>query len=394
MTDVIKKRRFKITNSILLIIVIGICIYIAEIQGWINVYNEGQLSLVESDTILTLDAKEKAYIGVNNKQIYKITTDGIVAYDFDKQEIWSDTLSLSNIIVKQRTPYIAVGSKDGKSITLFTDKGRQAEITTTNPIIYFSVNQEGSIVTIEENEKSHIVTAYDQNGRFICNRTSFIENDGYPIVAEISPSSELLLINYIDVNEPQVVSTLIGIDMTDKQTEQLDNIKYGIKQKDNLIYAIEFINKNTWVSLGDKKTTWYDTKGNEQTTKNDLYAVFTPYIMEMSKYGDGYLPLIISEKPTQNIIHRQDQLVYLDSKGQELFNLELEEGAESFYSDASGVIYKSGGSFKGYDRLGNNIFEYRPTLDVNKVIYSTALKKGIAINKEKVILLTPKKEKK
>lgn len=393
MTDVVKKRRFKITNIILLIIVIGICMYIAEVQGWTNLYNKGQVDLVESETLLTLDVKERAFIGVNNKQIYKITNDGIKAYDFDKQEIWSDTLSLNNIIVKQRTPYIAVGSKDGKSVILFNDKGRQAEITTNNPIIYFSVNQEGSIVTIEEGEKSHIVTAYDQSGRFICNRTSFIENDGYPIVAELSPSSELLLINYINVNEPQVVSTLIAIDVTDKHTEQLDNIKYGIKQKDNLIYAIEFINKNTWVSIGDKKITWYDVKGNEKKTNSGIYAVFTPYVMEMSKYGDGYLPLIISEKPTQNIIHRQDQLVYLDSKGEELFKLEIEEGAESFYSDSSVVVYKSGTSFKGYDRLGNNIFEYKPTLDVNRVIYSTVLNKGIAINKEKVILLTPTKEK-
>ena len=394
MTDVIKKRRFKITNIILLIIVMGIFVYIAELQGWINIHNEGQATLIESDTILTLDTKEKTYVGVNNKQIYKITTDGITAYDFDKQEIWSDTLSLNSIIVKQRTPYIAVVSKDGKSVILFNDKGRQTEITTTNPIIYFSVNQEGSMVTIEESEKSHTVTAYDKNGKFICKRTSFIENDGYPIVAEISPSSNLLLVSYININEPQVVSTLIGIDVTDKQTEQLDNIKYGIKQKDNLIYALEFINENTLVSVGDKKVTWYDTEGNEQTTKSNLYSVFTPYIMEMSKYGDGYLPLIISEKPAQNIIHRQDQLIYLNSKGQEIFKLQLKEGAESFYSDSSGVVYKSEGIFKGYDRLGNLIFEYSPTLDVSKVIYSTTLKRGIAINKEKVILLTPKKERK
>lgn len=84
----------------------------------------------------------------------------------------------------------------------------------------------------------------------------------------------------------------------------------------------------------------------------------------------------------------------MNSKGQEIFKLQLKEGAESFYSDSSGVVYKSEGIFKGYDRLGNLIFEYSPTLDVSKVIYSTTLKRGIAINKEKVILLTPKKERK
>ena len=167
---------------------------------------------------ITLDAKEKSYIGVNNKQIYKVTTDGIVTYDLDKQEIWSDTLSLNNIVVKQRTPYIAVGSKDGRSVDIFSDKGKQTEIVTTSPIVYFSINREGSVVTIEENEKSHIVTAYDKSGKFMCKRTSFIETDGYPIVAEISPDSGMLLISYVNVREPQVVSTLLGIDTKDKQT--------------------------------------------------------------------------------------------------------------------------------------------------------------------------------
>ena len=392
MAEVIKKHPFKLTNIILLVIVLGILIYIAELQGWINLHNAEEVTLVEKDVLITLDAKAKTYIGVNNKQIYKVTTDGITTYDFDKQEIWSDTLSLNNIIVKQRTPYIAVGSRDGKNISIFNEKGKQAEINTTSPIIYFSINEKGNVVTIEENEKSHVVTAHDADGKFICKRTSFIENDGYPIVAEISPDNTMLLVSYISINEPQVVSTLLVIDTQDKQTDQFDNIKYGIKQKGNLVYAIEFINNNTWISVGDKETIWYDLQGEQQAKKEELYAVFSPQVIEKSKYGQGYVPMIVSQKPTQNINHRQDQLLYFDVNGEETFRLELSEGAESFYWDANGVVYKSNGEFKGYDRLGNSTFTYRPTLDVSKVIYVPNLKKGIAVNKEKVILLKPKKE--
>ena len=392
MAEVIKKHPFKLTNIILLVIVLGILIYIAELQGWINLHNAEEVTLVEKDVLITLDAKAKTYIGVNNKQIYKVTTDGITTYDFDKQEIWSDTLSLNNIIVKQRTPYIAVGSRDGKNISIFNEKGKQAEINTTSPIIYFSINEKGNVVTIEENEKSHVVTAHDADGKFICKRTSFMENDGYPIVAEISPDNTMLLVSYISINEPQVVSTLLVIDTQDKQTDQFDNIKYGIKQKGNLVYAIEFINNNTWISVGDKETIWYDLQGEQQAKKEELYAVFSPQVIEKSKYGQGYVPMIVSQKPTQNINHRQDQLLYFDVNGEETFRLELSEGAESFYWDANGVVYKSNGEFKGYDRLGNSTFTYRPTLDVSKVIYVPNLKKGIAVNKEKVILLKPKKE--
>ena len=101
--------------------------------------------------------------------------------------------------------------------------------------------------------------------------------------------------------------------------------------------------------------------------------------------------MIISEKPTQNIVHRQDELAYFNHLGEKTVSIKLGGGAESIYADGDGVVIQLGNTFTGYDKLGNTIFEYIADTDVNKVIYVPSIKKGIAINKESVLLLTPKR---
>lgn len=389
----LNKKGHKWTNGILIIITLAIVLYVAYVKGFIPFGTTKLVELEVNKELLTLDIKEKSTIGVNEKQIYKVTNDGITSYNFEGEEIWSDTFSMSNFVIMQRKPYIAVGSKQGKHIILFSEKGRQAEIVTSNPIVYFSVNELGGIVTIENENNSYTVTAYDAFGKKLCWRTSFISTEGYPVAAELSPDNKLLLISYVSVDEPQVVSVIKAVDVEEREAEQQDNVKYGYKQTNNLVYDIEFISKDTWVSIGDKVIDWYDLEGNQKGTQSNLSAVFVPYLTKMTEHGLGYFPMILTEKPTQNIVHRQDEVAYFNDTGEKTFSLNLDGGVEYFYADEYGVTVQLGSVFSGYDKLGNPFFEYTATTDVSKVIYIPSLKKGIAVNKENVLLLTPKKEK-
>ncbi len=375
---------------ILVVIVSAILIYIAIKNGWIG-NNAKERVMVESEEFMTLDIKDNSYIGVNNKQVYKVTRDGIRAYDLDKQEVWSDTFSLSEVLVKQTDPYIAVGSKSGKSIYVFNEKGRQTEINTQSPVIYFDINQNGNVVTIQDEGSKHHVTAYSPTGQFLCTRTSFVEKDGYPIVAEISPKGDMLLISYISTNEPEVTSTIIGMSTKQNDSEELDNVMYGVTEKDNLVYSILFMSDNTWVSVGDKYANWYDKNGSHKIKKDDLYSIFVPRASSIGVFNEGFLPLIVTSKPVQSTVHQDEKLVVFDNRGEELFTHDIKEGANNLLVDKQMIIYETGGRYEGYNKLGNKIFTYSPTMDVSRVIYFPDLKKGIAINKEKVMLLSSKK---
>lgn len=382
----------KWTNIILAVITLAIIVYLAYMKGFISLGQNHNVQLEATVEMLSLEAKEKSVIGLCNKQIYKVTMDGITTYNFEGTQIWTDTFSMSNFAVKQKGDYIVVGERDGKNLLIFNNKGRKAEITTNAPIIYFSLNEDGSIVTVEKDDNAHIVSAYTNTGKYLLGRTSYTSTDGYPTAVTLSPDNKLLLISYVSVNDPQVNSTILAIDVQDNQTENIDNVKFGYEHSNNLVYALEFMDNDTWVCIGDQAITWYDKAGNKKGEQQGLSLVFVPELIKTGIYGREYLPLIVSEKPTQNIIHRQDKLIYYDEMGMEAYNISLEGGVEGYYADENGVILKMENSYKGFNKLGNQIFEYIPTVDVSQVIYMPSMKKGIAVSKDKVFLLTPKKE--
>lgn len=393
--ELLNKKEHHWMNIVLIVIAVAIFIYIAYIKGFIPIGYTKAVLLQDGQELFKLDAKEKSYVGVNNKQVFKVTSDGITAYNFEGDEMWRDTFSLNNFVVMEKEPYVAVGSKGGNIVNVFNEKGRQAEITSDYPIVYFSVNEAGGVVTIANNNNAYIISAYNEMGKYLCGRTSYISEDGYPLVAEISPDNKKLIMSYASVDEPQVVSRILCMEVNPEQTkgeEVKDNIQYGHEQKNNLVYEIEFINKDTWVTIGDKLIVWYDLEGNEVAKQSNLSLVFMPYLYKMSEHGLGYLPVVVSEKPTQNIVHRQDEVAYFDNEGKKSHSIALDGGAEYSYADSHGITVQVGNQFKGYDQLGNEFFEYTSNTDVSKVIYIPTIRRGIAVNKESVFLLMPKKE--
>ena len=384
----------KETNIALITITICILLYIAYVNG-IGIFAANKnVTLQMGEELITLSEKEETFIGLNNKQIIKITADGINAYSFEGTEIWADTFSVDNFEVQQKEPYIAIGGKQGKTIVLYSTKGKLCEITTVNPIVYFSVNEAGGIVTVESSKNAYTISAYDKSGKFLCSRVSYTSTDGYPTAAVLSPDNELLLMSYVSVDEPQVTSSILAMEVEGVSTEdKVDNIAFGYIESNNLVYSIEYINNDTWVCVGDKAITWYDNNGQTKGKQSNLSLVFVPEIIKKSSFGSGYFPVVYSEKPTQSVVHRQDKLAYYDEVGQLMYSVTLEGGAQSHYADDDGVVINVNGTYRGFNKLCNQIFEYSPTIDINKVVYVPTIKKGIAVGKDKVYLLIPKKEK-
>nr|WP_302599897.1 DUF5711 family protein [uncultured Cellulosilyticum sp.] len=392
MAKKIKRGPIKPTTLVLVLIIIGIVGYIgASRLGGFSLAS-GTVNLSESKDIITLDIKDNDYIGLNSKQIIRINRDGITAYDLEGYEIWSDTLSANNYIVKQREPYIAVGTKDGRQISLFNTKGKVTDIVCDNKITYFSVNEQGGVSVIQDLEGGNMVAAYDVNGRYLGGMVSYTKMEGYPTNVELSPDNKLLIVSYLKTDEPVLTSSIRAIAMQQSSDEEGEGVKYGFMEKDNLIYEIEFIKDNVWVGVGDKKITWYDLGGNEIKSITNINSVFRPYLYKRSSYGDGFLPIVATDNAAASIIHRKDKLTFWDAKGAKTFETDLQVAADYIYADSRGVIVGAGNQFAGYNKIGTQIFSYKSSVDVNKVFYLSESRKGIAVTKEKVMLLTPKRK--
>ena len=379
--------RWVLVGVIVAIVVIGIYFLVTNLLG-ISITGNGVV-LQEDREIISLNIKDNNYIGLNEKQIVKINRDGITAYDLEGYEIWSDTLSANNYIVKQREPYIAVGTKEGNQISLFNDKGKVTDIICENPIIYYSVNETGGIALIQRLDGGHMVAAYNENGQYLGGMVSYTKMEGYPTTVELSPNNEVLIATYIKSDEPVVTSSIRAIDMNKNSGAEGQGVKYGITEKENFIYEVEFIKDNVWVSIGDKNMTWYDLAGNEIAKKYNITSIYKPYITKRSNYGNGFLPIVSSENATKSIIRRKDTLTYWNAQGEIDFEMELENATDYLYIDTRGVVVGSENLFVGYNKIGNQTFSYKSSMDVSKVFYISENRKGIAVTKEGILLLTP-----
>lgn len=380
------KRQMKSKNATITLIIIGIGIVLAMITSWTSWKQAGNVTLKVDREILSFDSLKNTQIEVVGNQIIKVTQDSITAYDLEGEQLWTDTLTLDSIVIQKRGNYIAVSSKNGRNIHIFNDKGKQGEIVVQNAIISFSVNRKGQIAVIEQFSDGHQVSTYNERGEWSgVKRVTYTKTDGYPMAAEISPNGMDLIISYIDMNEPKLTSCVQVIPMQRQSEEKIDQVKYGLKEQNNLIFEIEFINDDIWASIGDTGTTFYALEdGKEIKHLPKIYPTYVPYLNQLPHNG-GYLPMVVGEMAQGTSIHNKERLIVLDQEG----NLVLEQAMEApityYYADQRGVIIGTGRLFEGYNKMGVKQFEFKATQDIQRVVYLG--QKSVAITKDKVLLL-------
>lgn len=391
----VAKKKHKISKLatlvlILLALVIGICVLITRFD---LVYDSSKVKLALDKKVIILDPKKNNYVLTNKDQIVHITKDGVVAYTVEGQQIWSDTISLTQIITKQKEPYFALGEKMGRELIVFSDKGKQASITTQYPIVFFSINQQGYTTVIENQSDSHIVSMYNEEGKSVgVKRITQLKEWGFPVAAEISPDNELLFIVYVNGKQPVLTSTIICIPTKKPKQEAVDSILYGIEHKDSFVYGIQFMNQNQWIAIGDKMVALYNKEGKLIWEEQNLRPSYIPYLNSMMEIGGGYFPFILSDGMNLNAIHRKDALIYVDSKGKEIFNKTFMESVDYMYASKKGVIIGLGRDYYGFNKIGNQVFTYKATKDIIRLMYLDKSNKIVAQSKDEVFILKPTRQ--
>ncbi|MGL4736141.1 MAG: DUF5711 family protein [Cellulosilyticaceae bacterium] len=380
------KRQMKSKNATITLIIIGMIIVIAMITSWTNWRQSNSVALKVDREILSFDSLKNTQIEIVGNQVIKVTQDSITAYNLEGEQLWTDTLTLDSIVIQKRGNYIAVSSKNGRNIHIFNEKGRQGQVVVQHPIISFSVNKNGQVAVIEQFSEGHQVSTYNERGEWSgVKRITYTKTDGYPMTAEISPAGMELIVSYIDMNQPKLTSCIQVIPMQKQSEEKVDQVNYGLKEQNNLVFEIEFISDTVWASIGDTGTTLYMLEdGKEVKHLPKVYPTYVPYLNQLPRNG-GYLPMVVGEMAQGTSIHNKEKLMIFDQEG----NVVLEEAMDLpityYYADHRGVIIGKGRLFEGYNKMGVKQFEFKATQDIQRVVYMGP--KSVAITKDKVLLL-------
>ncbi|OOB77836.1 MAG: hypothetical protein BEN18_01255 [Epulopiscium sp. Nuni2H_MBin001] len=338
-----------------------------------------------SNTILEFDPLKMEYVGVNEGQVIYISGDGIKALNKKGEEVWADTFSLKDIIVSQKEPYLAVSNLRNKQIYLFNDKGKQAEISLQNPVVGFCVNPSGYVAVIEEIDGGHIISAYDNTGRFLeVNSGSFTSNGDYPIAVEISPNNELIMVSYLYLGDTQLASTVGAIAVAQPLVAVGEPMLFGNMESDNLVYEIEFISNNVWASIGDKFITFYSINGEILRSVDVSGVLYSPVLTSMPKIG-GFIPIVKGVSHIGSTVHAVSELTLLNSEDSRSVEMSFESPISYVHANNQGVVVGDGRVFKAYNKIGIQYLEYHARQDVNQLIATDDI--IIAVTKDSVVRL-------
>lgn len=365
--------------GMLLICTVGIAVMqMGDFNSEIITYQLGEVIFEHSQ-------QKNEYIEANSNQIIRLNPDGITAYDIKGNELWNNALTIEKPIVKHKGDYFALANKADKKIIIFNEKGKKGEIIAANPISYFAINANGDVATIEATKDGHITSAYNSKGELLGDKlqgVSYIKDAGFPISAEVTPDKQLLLVSYIDIYNPMITSVLNALMINKVGEEEVFNSKYGIEEKDNIIYEIEFINQTTWAAIGDHRITFYNLQGEKIKEVSNLYLKYTPYV-DGELRGNNYLPVVVTQKGTNQ--GAGDKLILFNGTGETIYTEDFAEPITYFNATDKGIIIGQGNKFTGYNKKGEVRFNFEATQDVNKVLYIG--NKLVAITKNEVRLL-------
>ncbi|ONI44928.1 hypothetical protein AN641_05450 [Candidatus Epulonipiscioides gigas] len=350
--------------------------------GFINIETR---TFETGNVIYKFDPQNMKKVMLNRNQIIYINKDGIRAFNKDGSEIWSNTLSFSNIIIDKCYPYFALSEYKGNKILVFSDKGLLYEITVKNQITNFNINQNGEVAVIESLSGGHIISGYDSNGRDLgVSSGTFINNGDYPMSAVISPNGEYIIVASLYLNNSKLEST-VGAILTHKPKEVITSpMYYSNKEIDNLLYNIEFISDDIFASIGDKFLTFYDIDGQFIREISTADALFKISIDEMTSLG-GFIPIITAISTT----HDKNYLVILNQIKEYIVELDFDAPIKYFNANASGVVIGDGLSFKGYNRIGKETFRFFTKQDIKEVIANNYM--AIAVTNDSIIRLVDKR---
>ncbi|MGL4363327.1 MAG: DUF5711 family protein [Cellulosilyticaceae bacterium] len=347
-------------------------------------YNKRVVEYKLGEVAFEFTGERAEYTCIQNNQIIRITQDGVTAYDIKGQEIWTDTVSLQKVVVKQKGTYFAVSNLKSRNISIFSDKGKEGEIITESNILYYSINENGDIATIEETKAGHIISAYTKDGFPIPGRRfTHIDSAGFPIAVTVSPDRSLLLASYIDIYRSSVASVIVGVYLDVDEEEAVDNIKFLVEERDNIVYELDYINDRDWIAIGENAIQYYNDQGQIIKTIDDYHLKYTPYVKSRQK--SYYLPIVTSSIKGDQTNYGKQSLIILNQQG-EMIMKETYDAPVTYYSaDNDGIIIGQGKLFKGYTPTGKLKFTLHSTPDILQIGYMG--RKPVAITRNEVILL-------
>jgi len=319
------------------------------------------------------DASSKADFAVFNEGIFFCTKDGMQYVNSSGETLWNDTYNMTIPYMIQDGGIVAVSEHKGRVLVVYDSEGKLYSAQTNNPIVSFSVNNEGfsSIITSSENE--YQLEVYNSKGdkAFL---GKFQTLQGIPVSSDISQDGNILAVGFLNINDISISSRISFYDISPKYTsegETNNSVFASFNEENASCGVINFLSNNMVVVVSDKSLKIVNVNPLENEKyfekskiefKNQIKQIaFDENLNIYMSFGDK---LINSGSDALE----SGTIVCYDKDGVKKFDIQTNKKVSGIYPGKDSVLIGTDMRFRNYTQSGVFLWEYNTTQDTKKML--------------------------
>lgn len=285
-----RNRTTIIAGLLALILLIG-GVYTFYIKPQYYRFNGGEAFFSTSNKVLFEDRNRDMY--VYKDAIYVCNKDGLIKYAVDGEIIWSKSFYIESPKFVYLDGYMAVADIMARKAYVFDEAGMLYEVDESWPIIDLRVNANGYLLVVTENDESHIINYYNEEGVVAIKRSTQFEKDGYPIAVVPSPDITKIASVYLDIASNHIKSIMTFFNFETSYDHLAENIIGGETIDDMLPADLLWLDNTHLVVIMDKALSFYSFEDDSvellTTITNDAKLVDVDHTQDtlVVQYGEA-----------------------------------------------------------------------------------------------------------
>lgn len=365
------EKKLKRWGKIIAIFSILAIIFLAVFYFIYSYINKDFSSYKINYTTARADSNTVQYMQYGNR-ILKFSRDGASGLNSKGETLWNGSFEFKNPAAAVCGEFVIIADIGGKEACVFNGSDSGKKIETLLPIIQADVAEQGVAALMLEDKTSNVLWIYDVYGsseKLLFERTTNVQEDGYPIDITLSDDGTRLVTSYLSVKNGMTENLINFYNFSGVGQDK--NFLVGWKNfKQEIIPKVEFVNNSTICAYGENSFTLYSMIQLPQdiketvTFESDIKSVFSNemyvgFILEKYEGEDKYQIVVYNlsgEKVLDKNINFDYNMVFLS--GKELV----------FYSDLECFILRINGKEKFHYIFDRAISYMMPVNNFNKYI--------------------------
>lgn len=292
---------------------------------------------------------------VYKNSIIKLTSEKIIALNYDGSILWTINVNLKNPISRTNGKELMIADAGAKIVYVIKDRHIKNTITTDDEIIWADINNQGDIVVVQKARGySCRVVLYDRLGIEVYRRN--VADDIF-ISAKLSDDNKTLFLAGINTKNHELMPAL---DVLDKYGERINNHGNIELKPSQAVFVAGILKNNSAVIAGERQIICINTKA-EKIWSQDFERIYSCYA------GNNFAAVATSGNEIEQLGDNNSKIKVFNLNGKELVSFVINEKIKNISIISDIILLASDNKLWLYDLNGKKIGGYVCAYDIKKI---------------------------